>query len=485
MMKMKMTSGEASSGMMAGTPPKKKNAASQWSKRKRVSHPLLETEEECAAPSTSPSSSSTPTPRKSSAGRATGKVLFEYNTPPRHFDPSVVTPALTTCSPDSPALVDALQMAARPSPSRSSDIAESPQTSSYSSSIEAMAAYVEASRVSELRNIHKMHNTKHKRGDGSDTSTSSSSIVGNTNNSKQSSSSYSINKPRSRSSTNTVLPVHNPKRSAWIASITIMVMFLLSEVFLGILVFCFKDSVDAVAVGDVVPPDDVQSIPDIVQLPKFAFGNIAPLSFDHHDLVRDKVVNQADENEEVVVDSADDAVLGVGGRSDADNDRGYTIVNEGNSGGEIVDNNNIEQFEEFKKLQSMLEDGFDGLRASIFRKGAESNTRKSVESTCGHVWVLANEYMSNNGRASSSSSNDDRTSIDAMVPISWESLALDAQHCLGGAGLAFLDKNDLDMERLRLSTQVFDRLVSAHGISSTSRIFLQFGNSLICCIYLS
>ena len=269
-------------------------------------------------------------------------------------------------------------------------------------------------------------------------------------------------------------------------------MFLLSEAFLGILVLYFKDSVGAVAVDEgivVVPPDDVQSTPDSVQLPKFAFGNIAPLSDDRHDLVRDKVViNQADENEEVVVDSADDAVLGVGGSSsDADNDRGYTIVNEGNSGGEIVDNNNnnIEKFEEFKQLQSMLEDGFDGLRASIFHKGGESNTRKSVESTCGHVWVLANEYMSNNGRASSSSSNDDRNSIDAMVPISWESLALDAQHCLGGAGLAFLDKNDLDMERLRLSTQVFDRLVSAYGISSTSRIFLQFGSSLICCIYLS
>ena len=258
--------------------------------------------------------------------------------------------------------------------------------------------------------------------------------------------------------------------------ITIMVMFLLSEVFLGILVLYFKDSVGAVAVGEglLVVTDDVQSIPDIVQLPKFAFGNIAPLSDDHHDPVRDKVVNQADENEEVVVDSADDAVLGVGGSSDADNDRGYTIVNEGNSGGEIVDNNNnIEKFEEFKKLQSMLEDGFDGLRASIFHKGGESNTRKSVESTCGNVWVLANEYMSNNDRASSSSSsNDDRNSIESMVPISWESLALDAQHCLGGAGLAFLDKNDLDMERLRLSTQVFDRLVSAFGISISSRDFI-------------
>jgi hypothetical protein len=83
-------------------------------------------------------------------------------------------------------LVDALKMAARPSPPRSNDtrqntdVAESPQTS-YSSSIEAMAAYVEASRQSQRRNVKKVHNTRYKRGNGSDTSTSSSSIVSNIN----------------------------------------------------------------------------------------------------------------------------------------------------------------------------------------------------------------------------------------------------------------------------------------------------------------
>lgn len=442
-----------SAAALTGTPQKKNNAASQRSRRKRVSHPLLETEGSSAA------SLASSTPKKLPAA-AIGKVLFEYSTPPRHSDPNVVTPALTTCSPDSPALVDALKMAARPSPPRSNDtrqntdVAESPQTS-YSSSIEAMAAYVEASRQSQRRNVKKVHNTRYKRGNGSDTSTSSSSIVSNIN--KQSS--YT-KKPLSTSSTSTggtkaASPIHYPTR-AWIIPIFIIVFFLLSEIFLGMLVFYLKDSV-AVAGESVVVTPDLHLAPDL-QHPKFTFGNTA-----EDEILADKVI----ESEEVdIADELDTFDLG---SSDVESHKGP--VNEGISN-DNDEADNIEQFEEFKKLQSMLDEGFDGLKASIIRKGGELN-RKLVESTCGNVWVVANESL-----------NNDRTSndghIESIVPISWESLALDAQHCLGGAGLAFLDKNNLDMERLRLSTQVFDRLVSASKLliyrvfnnSSTTLLFL-------------
>lgn len=433
---MTMKSGETSS-TITGTPPKKKNAASQWSKLNRISHPLLEMEANAATSTTTHENK--------------GKVLFGFNTPPRHCDPSVVTPALTTCSPDSPALEDALKMAARPrndnSMCKQTGSTELPQTS-YSSSIEAMAAYVEASRVSQRKSIKRMQNTKHRRGAGSDTSTSSSSVVGS--------------KTLLARNAKAARPVRTQK-SPWMVLIILVTLCLLSEVFLGVLVFYLKDSLDAASEGTVETPG--------VHIPPIGFVNVAPPPKD--DLIGKKYLETKIKSAELEqhADVRDSVSLG-SRSSDIETDDVYIIMNERNSQGE---NDNIYQFAEFKKMQLLLEEGFDGLKIPIMKKDGQLD-RKSVESTCGNVWVIANDHMNSGGANSDIETEPTFTrelftkdSPSDLVSISWESLALDAQNCLGGAGLAFLDKNDLDMERLRLSTQIFDRLVSWLNI-----LFIEF-----------
>ena len=114
-----------------------------------------------------------------------------------------------------------------------------------------------------------------------------------------------------------------------------------------------------------------------------------------------------------------------------------------------------------KHLQSKLEEGFAKMRGIDDElRGVDAklrgSRRKSVESLCGDVWEVANDMVT-----SSSESNVDVAIVSKGTQSAVEeynSLALDAQHCLGGAGLAFLDKDDIDSTRLGVSTQVFDRL---------------------------
>ena len=113
-----------------------------------------------------------------------------------------------------------------------------------------------------------------------------------------------------------------------------------------------------------------------------------------------------------------------------------------------------------KHLQSKLEEGFAKMRGIDDElRGVDAklrgSRRKSVESLCGDVWEVANDMVT------SSDSNVDVAIVSKGTQSAVEeynSLALDAQHCLGGAGLAFLDKDDIDSTRLWVSTQVFDRL---------------------------
>ena len=113
-----------------------------------------------------------------------------------------------------------------------------------------------------------------------------------------------------------------------------------------------------------------------------------------------------------------------------------------------------------KHLQSKLEEGFAKMRGiDDALRGVDAklrgSRRKSVESLCGDVWEVANDMVT------SSDSNVDVAIVSKGTQSAVEeynSLALDAQHCLGGAGLAFLDKDDIDSTRLWVSTQVFDRL---------------------------
>ena len=113
-----------------------------------------------------------------------------------------------------------------------------------------------------------------------------------------------------------------------------------------------------------------------------------------------------------------------------------------------------------KHLQSKLEEGFAKMRGIDDElRGVDAklrgSRRKSVESLCGDVWEVANDMVT------SSDSNVDVAIVSKGTQSAVEeynSLALDAQHCLAGAGLAFLDKDDIDSTRLWVSTQVCDRL---------------------------
>ena len=146
---------------------------------------------------------------------------------------------------------------------------------------------------------------------------------------------------------------------------------------------------------------------------------------------------------------------------------GNTKVEEAEEGGTVVAKdlvssaieNNIDM-SSTKHLQSKLEEGFAKMRGIDDElRGVDAklrgSRRKSVESLCGDVWEVANDMVT------SSDSNVDVAIVSKGTQSAVEeynSLALDAQHCLGGAGLAFLDKDDIDSTRLWVSTQVFDRL---------------------------
>ena len=248
----------------AAAPARKKNAVSQFrSRRKRIKHPL-ESEDDA-------SSSALLLP---SAG-------YEYSTPPRNNMPLPVTPEDDeTPKPitpeqqphlsivdETPSLLDALTFAARPSPddSKKSNTKSLDATTlppSYVSSIEAMAAHVEAfhTKNKTLRNnttkttkspvkltplSSKIIKGEKKRRGGSNSGYNGGNIsplgsrkLYSSNSSVKSSSSSSTrrtsNKQKSR-----VPPTTTPAR-VWLIALPILVPFLLCETFLLLLVYMFK-----------------------------------------------------------------------------------------------------------------------------------------------------------------------------------------------------------------------------------------------------
>jgi hypothetical protein len=101
-------------------------------------------------------------------------------------------------------------------------------------------------------------------------------------------------------------------------------------------------------------------------------------------------------------------------------------------------------------------------------ESGDESVRNTVDSLCGDVWVVANEMQSSkyarNSTGSSSIINligPSKTRFEESQDAEFNLLKLEAQHCLGGAGMAFLNTDGLDYSRLRLTTKVFDGLVSA------------------------
>ena len=418
-----------------GTPPpaKKMNAASQFrSRRKRISHPLLDSLEDDAA---------TPlkTPRIPSAG-AKGWGIRANSTPPRTSH-GVVTPD-SNRSPESAALVDALKMAARPlhahdGDGKNNDGGAVQSSTTYASSIEAMAAHVEAShtktRSSPVRKTHTKPKTKLSRSD------SSSSSMGTRKSSASSKASHSSGRRDSH-------PSSSPQRTIWLLMMPVLLSFLVCEVFICLLVLRFRDSIEVVmgAAG--------------IHMPKVNTTFAYPDFDDEHILEMDSKEGIIDEESETAPfsDDSDSSTAGCIKSNEDDVDNGER---------KPWDEMHIEPHGELSRLQSALEEGFAILSDVESRDESKRNT---VDSLCGDVWVVANEIQSSKYASNSTGSSSvinligpSETRLDESQDSEFSLLKLEAQHCLGGAGMAFLNADGLDYSRLRVTTKVFDGLVSA------------------------
>ena len=417
-----------------GTPPptKKMNAASQFrSRRKRISHPLLDSLEDDAA---------TPlkTPRTPSAG-AKGWGIRANSTPPRTSH-GVVTPD-SNRSPESAALMDALKMAARPlqahdGEGKNNDGAVQSSTT-YASSIEAMAAHVEASHTKTRSSPARKTHTKPKTGLGR--SDSSSSSMGTRKSSASSKASHSSGRRYSH-------PSSSPQRTIWFLIIPVLLSFLACEVFICLLVLRFRDSTEVVmgAAG--------------IHMPKINTTFANPHFDDENILEMDSKEGIIDEESETapVSDDSDSSTVGYIKSIEDDVDIGE---------GKPWDKMYVEPCGELTRLQSALEEGFALL--SDVESHDESN-RNTVDTLCGDVWAVANEIQSSKYASNSTGSSriinligPSETRFDESQDSEFNLLKLEAQHCLGGAGMAFLNADGLDYSRLRVTTKVFDGLVSA------------------------
>eukprot|EP00571_Detonula_confervacea_P015912 CAMPEP_0172302994 /NCGR_PEP_ID=MMETSP1058-20130122/4607_1 /TAXON_ID=83371 /ORGANISM="Detonula confervacea, Strain CCMP 353" /LENGTH=622 /DNA_ID=CAMNT_0013013669 /DNA_START=16 /DNA_END=1884 /DNA_ORIENTATION=- len=430
----------------ADTPPREKNAASQHrSRRKRVSHPFLDSPDHAGASSSSSTTTPSTPPAKAKAG---------YSTPPRHHMP--ITPDVRR-SPEPPALMNALKeaaMAARPSrpPSTKDGDAELPQAS-YSSSIEAMAAHVEASHSTKKRNSRKKSTPLKLKKERSRSDSGSGSRSHRKSSTKKA--------PQAQAGSRKSAPP-GPQSKIWLIAIPILLPFLVCETFLWLLVFRFKD---AISTGEMV---------------SMGGPDISMDSIFQEDIGEE--VREIIEESEIIISGAD-SVDSPSVEDDDFTQEGETDEEEPQEGETSIEPNG-----ELMRLHSMLEEGFAKLRGSVLESNEESK-RKSVESLCGSVWVAANEMLSSESLDSSGASRDGNSELvgssgemtledfSQSVSSSWKSLALDAQHCLGGAGLAFLTEEDVDSDRLRVSTKVFDRLLYVEPYNPDVRAGL--GTSLL------
>ncbi|KAL9185547.1 hypothetical protein ACHAXT_003324 [Thalassiosira profunda] len=379
--------------MSSTSTPRKKNAASQFRSRraKRISHPLMKGEGEEAA-----------------------------STPPRVVP---VTPA----TPEHPSLLNALEMAARPStdeidhPSAaaSASAAPSPPTS-YASSIEAMAALVEKSHSDKKRSPRTSPRTSPRKlpSHTSLSSSSSSSSRSPTKLRKGGGNVSSGSRSKTQGSRKASTPQAHGRKGVWMVAIPLLLSFLACECFLGLLVFRFKD-VSAAPSG-------------------------ASLLTSMHAAVRRVVKGSIDEKEE---EEAIDTLAFVGDAAAAKKKQD-----------DLEDSQQESEMEsdDLAKLQSKLDTGFAKLKGLSLESGMDKKySREYVESLCGNVWTVASERLSSEPFGLGEVTLEQISQMDASP---WKSLALDAQYCLGGAGVAFLTK-DVDAARLRVSTKVFDRLM--------------------------
>ena len=431
--------------MASATTPKsaaKTRAASRSRGGRRIAHPLLDDSDEYFI-----DASVDGTPRPVSPERP--ETPNSYSTPVKE---------IRSKSMESP-LLHALEMAARPSPQKGKlpgssqvEVGTPSAPISYESSIEAMARHVE-----DERRKRTAANKQWSGSNGSLTSTprrmtkslSSTSLKRMT----RSGSAASLNKLRNKGSSGSVTLKRNrekqsPKplsqrRKMSIAATVLILPFLICEAFLGILVFYFRDPVSSTGLMPVVittpESDAVQLTNDLVTKGNTTDANAAAL-------------NNIESPHDAAVESAD---------ADVESDPSHadkSLVPESTG--------NLDEAEmELKNLRSMLEEGFSYLTSS---SDVDYDT---VDALCGQVWRRTSEFLVYDTSSKSKSDWGVAKSQDASLELLlnspsslYKTLALDAQRCLGGSGLRAMTPDTVNLERLKLSTKIFDRLVSFESV---------------------
>lgn len=222
-----------------------------------------------------------------------------------------------------------------------------------------------------------------------------------------------------------------------IAATVLILPFVICEAFLGILVFCFRESVSAL-------------LPVVVTIPESDTMHLT------NDLVTKENMSDASAAAFNNKESPHDAE-GESADADVESDPSYADESLVPEAMETLDEAELE----LKNLRSMLEQGFSYLTST---SDVDYDT---VDALCGQVWIRASEILVHNTSTKLKSDWGVAKSHDASLellsnspPSQYKTLALDAQRCLGGSGLSAMTPDTINLERLKLSTKIFDRLVS-------------------------
>ena len=446
--------------MASATTPKKaaktRSAASRFSRGgRRIAHPLLDDSDEHyvdASPALHPVSPETPDP---------------YSTPVKgNRSKSVESP-----------LLHALEMAARPSPPRDTlpggsqvEVGTPSAPISYESSIEAMARKKRSAakkqwsdsngssftpsprRMTRSGSSTSLSNLRKKGGSSGRMTRSGSST--SLKNLRKKGSSGSSTTPKRKREKQPPKPLSRRRKISMAATVLIL-PFIICEVFLGTLVFCFRESVASAGILPVVitTPESgaVHLINDVVTKENTTDDSAA--AFNNTESPHDAEGESADATVEVDLSYSDELLV------PETIETSYTdelLVPEAT---ETLDEAELE----LRSLRSMLEQG-----SSYLTRSTADVDYDTVDALCGQVWIRTSEILvydipteSKSDWGVAAKSHDASLELLSNSPSSpYKTLALDAQRCLGGSGLSAMTPDTMNLDRLKLSTKIFDRLVS-------------------------
>ena len=262
----------------------------------------------------------------------------------------------------------------------------------------------------------------------------------------------------------------SPSSIMGLIAISILLSFLMCESLLGLLILSQQEvrSILQQYVHDVA----------VARMVVWRFKNSIVVKSESNtigaNIITDNNNGEVDSNNMVILDTMREIALG-----DVDLDAGfndYIMTNDGDDSDELEleppSHRDIDTCGELTRLESVVEIGFTKLTYSGGVSSDNALEEKAVDSLCGEVWSATNaimrssKYQSNTSieprkivqqiRSSGTRSCDELTAQSELQVLT--SLAFEAQSCLGGAGLSYLSVDNLDYERLRMSTKIFTEL---------------------------